>query len=124
MGYRLQCIIHNPTYVAILNLQPQGVDSTTPLWLKSQLLQESGKRKQCRSCDLTVIQQVPEQPKRYTYRRESPIHRTYTFRNREFKVNDMLKIFLREYVEELFNGYEKYLNIEEIKEHLQKVVNT
>ena len=49
---------------------------------------------------------------------------TYTFRNREFKVNDILKIFLREYVEELFNGYEKYLNIEEIKEYLQKVVNT
>ena len=37
------------------------------------------------------------------------------FRNREFKIKDILEIFLREYVEELFNGYEKYLNIEEIK---------
>ena len=46
------------------------------------------------------------------------------FRNREFKIKDILEIFLREYVEELFNGYEKYLNIEEIKEHLQKVINT
>jgi catalase len=49
---------------------------------------------------------------------------TYTFRNREFQVNEILKIFLCEYTEELFNGYEKYLNIEEIKEYLQKVVNT
>ena len=38
---------------------------------------------------------------------------TYTFRNREFKVlKDILEIFLREYLEELFNGYEQYLNIE------------
>ena len=36
----------------------------------------------------------------------------------------MLEIFLREYIEELFNGYEKYFNVEEIKEYLQKVVNT
>ena len=36
---------------------------------------------------------------------------TYTFRNREFKVKDILDIFLREYTEELFNGYEKSLNI-------------
>ena len=49
---------------------------------------------------------------------------TYTFGHREFNVNDILEIFLREYVEELFNGYEQYLNTEEIKEHLQKVINT
>ncbi len=36
----------------------------------------------------------------------------------------LLEIFLREYTEELFNGYEKYFNVEEIKEYLQKVVNT
>ena len=35
----------------------------------------------------------------------------------------MLEIFLREYLKELFNGYEPYLNTEEIKEHLQKVIN-
>ena len=49
---------------------------------------------------------------------------TYTFRNREFKIKDILEIFLREYTEGLFKGYEKYCNPEEIKEHLQKVVNT
>ena len=52
--------------------------------------------------------------KTYNFERNNPIT----------KVNDILKIFLHEYVEELFNGYEKYLNIEEIKEYLQKVVNT
>ena len=46
------------------------------------------------------------------------------FRNREFKIKDILEIFLREYLEELFKGYENYCNQEEIKEHLQKVVNT
>ena len=49
---------------------------------------------------------------------------TFTFRNRDFKVKDIMEIFLREYLEELFKGYEKYCNQEEIKEHLQKVVNT
>ena len=43
------------------------------------------------------------------------------FRNREFKIKDILEFFLREYTEELFNGYEKYCNQEETKEHLQKV---
>ena len=42
----------------------------------------------------------------------------------EFKIKDILENFLREYTEELFNGYEKYCNQEEIKEHLQKVINT
>ena len=28
------------------------------------------------------------------------------FRNREFKMKDILEIFLREYTEELFKGYE------------------
>ena len=46
---------------------------------------------------------------------------TYTFRNREFNVKHILDIFLREYTEELFKGYERYCNQEEIKEHLQKV---
>ena len=50
---------------------------------------------------------------------------TYMFRNREFKIKQhILEIFLREYTEELFNGYEKYCNQEEIKEHLQKMINT
>ena len=49
---------------------------------------------------------------------------TYTFRNREFQVKDILEIFLREYLEELFKGYENYCNLTEIEEHLQKVVNT
>ena len=49
---------------------------------------------------------------------------TYTFRNREFQVKDILEIFLREYLEELFKGCEKYCNLTEIQEHLQKVINT
>ena len=49
---------------------------------------------------------------------------TYTFRNREFQVKYILAIFLREYLEELFKGYENYCNQEKIKEHLQKVINT
>ena len=49
---------------------------------------------------------------------------TYTFRNREFNVKGILKIFLREYIEELLKGYEKYCNQEEIKEHLRKEVYT
>jgi len=49
---------------------------------------------------------------------------TYTFRNREFQVKDILEIFLREYLEELFKDYEKYCNLTEIQEHLQKVINT
>ena len=35
---------------------------------------------------------------------------TYTFRNREFKVKDMLDFFLHEYTEELFKGFETYCN--------------
>ena len=46
------------------------------------------------------------------------------FRNREFKIKNILEIFLREYTEELFKGYETYCNLTEIEEHLQKVVNT
>ena len=50
---------------------------------------------------------------------------TYTFKkNREFQVKDILEIFLREYLQELFKGYENYCNLTEIQEHLQKVVNT
>ena len=49
---------------------------------------------------------------------------TYTFRNREIKVKYILEIFLREYIEELFKGYEKYCISTEIQEHLQKVINT
>ena len=46
------------------------------------------------------------------------------FTNREFKIKNILQIFLREYTEKLFNGYETYCNQEKIKEHLQKVINT
>ena len=31
-------------------------------------------------------------------------------RDREFKIMDILEIFLRECIEEVFNGYEKYCN--------------
>ena len=49
---------------------------------------------------------------------------TYTFGKREFEVKDILEIFLREYTEELFNGYENYRNLTKIQEHLQEVINT
>ena len=52
------------------------------------------------------------------------VNGTYVFRNKAYNVKDILEIFLREYTEELFRGYENYLNQEEIKEHLQKVINT
>ena len=52
------------------------------------------------------------------------VERTFMFRNREFKIKNILEIFLREYTKKLFNGYEKYFDVEEVKEHLQKVVNT
>ena len=52
------------------------------------------------------------------------VERSYMFRNREFKIKDILEIFLCEYTEELFKGYETYCNPTEIKEHLQKVMNT
>ena len=52
------------------------------------------------------------------------VERTFMFRNREFKIKNILEIFLREYTKELLNGYEKYFDVEEVKEHLQKVVNT
>ena len=40
---------------------------------------------------------------------------TYTFRNREFNVKDILEIFFREYTEELFQGYETYCSLTEIQ---------
>ena len=46
------------------------------------------------------------------------------FRNREFKINDILEIFSRECNQELFNGYEKYCNLAETQEHLQTVIDT
>jgi hypothetical protein len=52
------------------------------------------------------------------------VERTYMFTNREFKIKNILEIFLREYTEKLFNRYETYCNQEKIKEHLQKVINT
>ena len=45
---------------------------------------------------------------------------TYTFRNREFQVKNILEIFLREYLGELFKGCENYCNPTEIQDHLQK----
>ena len=41
-----------------------------------------------------------------------------------FRFKGMLEVFLREYLEELFKGYENYCNLTEIQEHLQKVINT
>jgi len=52
------------------------------------------------------------------------VERTYMFTNREFKIKNILEIFLREYTEKLFNGYETYCNQDKIKEHLKKMINT
>ena len=46
------------------------------------------------------------------------------FRNREYKIKDLWEVFLREYMKQLLNGYENYCNLTEIKQHLQKVINT
>ena len=48
----------------------------------------------------------------------------YMFRNREFKKGDLYEVFFKEYLKQLFKGYENYCNLTEIQEHLQKVVNT
>ena len=48
----------------------------------------------------------------------------YDFRHRGYIVKNMLEIFLREYLKELFRYYEHYINETEIEEHLQKVINT
>ena len=50
--------------------------------------------------------------------------KTYMFRNREFKKGDLYEVFFKEYLKQLFKGYENYCNLTEIEEHLQKVVNT
>ena len=51
--------------------------------------------------------------------------RYYMFRNREYKIKDLWEVFLREYMKQLLNGYENYYcNLTEIKEHLQKLINT
>ena len=48
----------------------------------------------------------------------------YDFRHRGCIVKDILEIFLREYLKELFRYYEHYINETEIEEHLQKVIKT
>ena len=48
----------------------------------------------------------------------------YDFRHRGYIVKDILEIFLREYLKELFRYYEHYINETEIEEHLQKVIKT
>ena len=48
----------------------------------------------------------------------------YDFRHRGYIVKNMLEIFLREYLKELFRYYEHYINETEIEEHLQKVIET
>ena len=49
---------------------------------------------------------------------------TYMFRNKEFKTRDLYEVFFKEYLKQLFKGYENYLNQEEINEHLQRIINT
>ena len=50
------------------------------------------------------------------------LNRYYEFRNIDFRLKDLFKLFLREYTKELFKHYEHYINQDEIKEHLQKVI--
>ena len=52
------------------------------------------------------------------------LNRYYEFRNIDFRLKDLFKFFLREYTKELFKHYEHYINQDEIKEHLQKVIDT
>ena len=52
------------------------------------------------------------------------LNRYYEFRNIDFRLKDLFKLFLREYTKELFKHYEHYINQDEIKEHLQKVIDT
>ena len=48
----------------------------------------------------------------------------YDFRHCGYIGKNILEIFLREYLKELFRYYEHYINETEIEEHLQKVINT
>ena len=52
------------------------------------------------------------------------LNRYYEFRNIDLRLKDLFKLFLREYTKELFKHYEHYINQDEIKEHLQKVIDT
>ena len=52
------------------------------------------------------------------------LNRYDEFRNIDFRLKDLFKLFLREYTKELFKHYEHYINQDEIKEHLQKVIDT
>ena len=52
------------------------------------------------------------------------LNRYYEFRSIDFRLKDLFKLFLREYTKELFKHYEHYINQDEIKEHLQKVIDT
>ena len=50
--------------------------------------------------------------------------KTYMFRKREFKKGDLYEVFFKEYLKQLFKGYEDYYNPTEIEEHLLKVIDT
>ena len=50
--------------------------------------------------------------------------RSYMFRNKEYKIKHLWEVFFKEYLKQLFKGYENYLNLTEIEERLQKVINT
>ena len=52
------------------------------------------------------------------------LNRYYEFKNIDFRLKDLFKFFLRECTKELFKHYEHYINQDEIKEHLQKVIDT
>ena len=71
--------------------------------------------------DLTYMKRCKEMREWWLAQHDWP----YTLKsNREYNVKDMSEFVLREYVEELLNGFEKYCNQEESKENLQKVINT
>ena len=46
---------------------------------------------------------------------------TFTFRNREYLVSDLSKLFLFEYVDDLICGDKKYCDMNEINQHIHKL---
>ena len=46
---------------------------------------------------------------------------TYTFRNREYKMIDLIKLFLFEYVDDMIGDDDKYCDMDKIKEHINKL---
>ena len=45
----------------------------------------------------------------------------FTFRNREYFVRDLAKLFLNEYVDDMIGGDKKYCDMEGIKEHIDNL---